>query len=44
MITQDFSWSSDKIGLGDSDRIVAELDKTMSKKEIKYCCKCGAEL
>lgn len=44
VITKDFSWENDKIGISNPDRISFELDKLMKKKEIKYCCKCGSEL
>jgi DNA-directed RNA polymerase subunit RPC12/RpoP len=44
VLTQNFSWESNKIGLGDVDKITDELDKTMKKKEINFCCKCGSKL
>lgn len=44
VVAQDFNWERNKIGIGEDAKIVAELDKTLKKKEINFCCKCGNKI
>ena len=44
ILTQEVSWSKYKIGMGDKEVIKTLVINELSKKEIKFCCKCAAKL